>query len=53
MDFDLNGQLRGHKATAVSYGGKIHAVAADEIFGVGAEGPDEEERWQKLSLFAP
>lgn len=38
MHFDLNGQLQGHKAKAVSYGGKIHAVAADGIFGVGGRG---------------
>lgn len=45
MRFDLNGQLQGHKDKAVSYGGKIHAVAADGILGWVAEGPEEEERW--------
>lgn len=39
MDFDLNGQLEGHRAKSVSYGGKIHAVAADGIFFGGSRGP--------------
>lgn len=38
VDFDLNGQLQGHKAKAVSHGRKILAVTADGIFGVGVRG---------------
>lgn len=53
MHFDLNGQLQGHKAEAVSYGGKILAVAPDGISGVQGRGDQKRKRDSKSYLCLP
>lgn len=52
-DFDLNGQLQGHKAQAVIPGSKIPAVAADGIFEVGVRGVRRESEMVKAIFVYP
>jgi len=53
MRYDLHGQLQGHKAKAVPYGAKIHALAADGIFGLGGRGDQKRKRDGKSYLCLP